>query len=64
MKFTHSCFIRRNTPDLRKKLEELGYKKQPMLLNSEPYIHTMIGNPPCYSSWTDVAVKYCKWQDA
>lgn len=25
-KFTTPCFIRRNTPELRKKLEELGYK--------------------------------------
>ena len=24
--FTQSCFIRKNTPELRKKLEELGYK--------------------------------------
>lgn len=23
--FTQSCFIRKNTPELRKKLEELGY---------------------------------------
>ena len=25
MAFTQSCFIRKNTPELRKKLEELGY---------------------------------------
>ena len=25
-KFTTSCFIRKNTPELRKKLEELGYE--------------------------------------
>lgn len=25
--FTQSCFIRKNTPGLRKKLEDLGYKK-------------------------------------
>lgn len=24
--FTQSCFIKKNTPELRKKLEELGYK--------------------------------------
>lgn len=24
--FTQSCFIRKNTPELRKKLDELGYK--------------------------------------
>ncbi|RGE77123.1 hypothetical protein [Bacteroides sp. AF32-8BH] len=27
MGFTTPCFIRKNTPKLRKKLEELGYKK-------------------------------------
>lgn len=27
MGFTTAAFIRKNTPDLRKKLEELGYKK-------------------------------------
>jgi len=27
MKFQHSAFIRRNTPELRKKLEELAYEK-------------------------------------
>lgn len=27
MGFTTAAFIRRNTPELRKKLEELGYKK-------------------------------------
>ena len=26
MAFIQSCFIRKNTPELRKKLEELGYK--------------------------------------
>lgn len=26
-KFTTPCFIRKNTPELRKKLEELGYKQ-------------------------------------
>lgn len=26
MTFTRSCFIRKNTPELRKKLEELGYE--------------------------------------
>ena len=26
MSFTTPCFIRKNTPELRKKLEELGYK--------------------------------------
>ena len=29
MAFTQSCFIRKNTPELRKKLEELGYTNTP-----------------------------------
>ena len=27
--FTQPCFIRKNTPELRKKLEELGYNRHP-----------------------------------
>lgn len=29
MSFTQPCFIRKNTPELRKKLEELGYTNTP-----------------------------------
>ena len=32
--FTTPCFIRKNTPELRKKLEEFGYK---VMLNDETY---------------------------
>ena len=28
--FTRPCFIRKNTPELRKKLEELGYNRYPL----------------------------------
>lgn len=28
MGFTTAAFIRRNTPEIRKKLEELGYKRE------------------------------------
>lgn len=28
MSFTTPCFIKKNTPELRKKLEELGYEKE------------------------------------
>ena len=28
--FTQPCFIRKNTPELRKKLEELGYNRYPL----------------------------------
>ena len=30
MAFIQPCFIRKNTPELRKKLEELGYKRYPL----------------------------------
>lgn len=30
MSFTQPCFIRKNTPELRKKLEELGYNRYPL----------------------------------
>lgn len=30
MGFTTPCFIRKNTPELRKKLEELGYNRYPL----------------------------------
>ena len=54
MSFTQPCFIRKNTPELRKKLEELGYKAQcngnnewfiPM--NKLPYLVTY----PCCGSY-------------
>lgn len=41
-KFTTPCFIRKNTAELRKKLEELGYK---ILPNFVPF--------PCLSTKTD-----------
>lgn len=30
MEFTQPCFVRKNTPELRKKLEELGYNRYPL----------------------------------
>lgn len=33
--FTQPCFIRKNTPDLRKKLEELGYYRHPSYGDNE-----------------------------
>ena len=30
MAFTQPCFIRKNTPELRNKLEELGYNRYPL----------------------------------
>ena len=38
MGFLQSCFIRKNTPELRKKLEELGYKPSyPIFLYPEVF---------------------------
>jgi hypothetical protein len=35
--FLYSCFIRKNTPELRKKLEELGYEKYLPLRDDDNY---------------------------
>lgn len=35
MGFLQPCFIRKNTPDLRKKLEELGYYRHPCYGDNE-----------------------------
>lgn len=49
MGFTAPCFIRKNTPELRKKLEELGYK------NRNLYFYDCIGvvydGFDCISQW-------------
>ena len=40
MSFIQPCFIRKNTPELRKKLEELGYKPSyPIFLYPEVFKH-------------------------
>ena len=55
MGFTTPCFIRKNTPELRKKLEELGYE----ILNSgwgnarkiaeiPSYMYPQIRDKECY----------------
>ena len=40
MGFTTPCFIRKNTPELRKKLEELGYRLFGAELNEDLCIFT------------------------
>ena len=45
--FTTPCFIRKNTPELRKKLEELGYK---MNLIYSPNEHNLYIGSGVYSS--------------
>lgn len=40
MGFTTPCFIRKNTPELRKKLEELGYRLYGAELNEDLCIFT------------------------
>lgn len=47
MSFTQSCFIRKNTPELKKKLEELGYK---MNLIYSPNEHNLYIGSGVYSS--------------
>lgn len=53
MGFTTACFIRKNTPELRKKLEELGYYLHPecidddrgnyLFVNREYYLNIPLG---------------------
>lgn len=38
MAFTQPCFIRKNTPELRKKLEELGYRYCSTFDKETPYL--------------------------
>lgn len=38
MSFTTPCFIRKNTPELRKKLEELGYRYYAAFDEKAPYL--------------------------
>ena len=37
--FTTPCFIRKNTPELRKKLEELGYNQHPSYYDNGQYLY-------------------------
>lgn len=47
MRFIQPCFIRKNTPELKKKLEELGYK---MNLIYSPNEHNLYIGSGVYSS--------------
>ena len=48
--FTQSCFIRKNTPELRKKLEDLGYNKSEFGSDLNNSIATTTSNDkPLYS---------------
>ncbi len=38
--FTNFCFIRKNTPELREKLIELGYKQNEFDFNDKPWLAT------------------------
>ena len=39
MIFKYSCFIRKNTSELRKKLEELGYNRHPSYNDNGQYLY-------------------------
>ena len=39
MAFIQPCFIRKNTPELRKKLEVLGYNQHPSYIENEQYLY-------------------------
>ena len=48
--FTQACFIRKNTPELRKKLEDLGYKKSEFGSDLNNSIATTVSNDkPSYT---------------
>jgi hypothetical protein len=40
--FTNSCFIRKNTPELRKKLEDIGYKCRGNNIDKYPHLETFV----------------------
>lgn len=50
MGFTTPCFIRKNTPELRKKLEKLGYKSRTISNNDKLYLATTANN--VYAKYT------------
>lgn len=53
MGFTTVAFIRRNTPELRKKLEELGYKPSRVILDGEKLcLATAVNND--YAKYTNI----------
>lgn len=50
MSFTQACFIRKNTPELRKKLEDLGYNKSEFGNDLNNSIATTVSNnKPSYT---------------
>ena len=55
-KFTTPCFIRKNTPELRKKLEELGYERSTTFDNNQSIIWTT--ETHYYSSCNILALCY------
>lgn len=50
MGFTTPCFIRKNTPELRKKLEKLGYKSRTISNNDKLCLATTANN--MYAKYT------------
>lgn len=50
MGFTTPCFIRKNTPELRKKLEKLGYKSRTISNNDKLCLATAANN--VYAKYT------------
>lgn len=53
MGFTTPCFIRKNTPELRKKLEELGYAPIRVIFDDKkPCLATAVNNE--YAKYTNI----------
>lgn len=51
-KFTTPCFIKKNTPELRKKLEELGYKPTGIIFDEKLCIVTAVNGE--YAMFTNI----------
>lgn len=49
--FTTPCFIRKNTPELRKKLKELGYTLHPTVLYAGNYPQFLFCNRNMYAPY-------------
>ena len=55
MEFTQPCFIRKNTPELRKRLDELGYEANAYECfwdDENRYIITTIGSNDGFAFYT------------
>ena len=48
--FTEKCFIRKNTSELREKLENIGYRRRPIKEKYDKYKFLLVYRDGCYNS--------------